>query len=196
LGDNVVKGRSLLASRLGRQICSPLVNIVDDGLYPRGLGSAAFDDEGTPQSRKALIRAGVLEGFVFDRLWGARHGAASTGNAVRASLKSPPGVGFSNLYLEPGAQSPTELAQGMGRGLIISEVLGGHTADPVSGQFSFGAAGHLVEGGQPVRAVKSIAMAGQVLEMFSAIQAVGSDLRFFGRVGSPSLLVRGISISG
>jgi PmbA protein len=196
LGDNVVKGRSLLASRRGQKICSPLVNIIDDGLYPRGLGSGAFDDEGTPQSRKVLIQAGVLEGFVFDRLWGARHGAASTGNAVRGSLKSPPGVGFSNLYLEPGTQSPAELAQSMGQGLIISEVLGGHTADPVSGQFSFGAAGHLVEGGRPVRAVKSIAMAGQVLEMFSAIQAVGADLRFFGRVGSPSLLVRGISISG
>lgn len=196
LGDNVVKGRSLLASRRGQQICSPLVSIIDDGLYPRGLGSASFDDEGTPQSRKPLIQAGVLEGFVFDRLWGARHGAASTGNSVRASLKSPPGVGFSNLYLEPGTLSPDQLAQDMERGLIISEVLGGHTADPVSGQFSFGAAGHLVENGRVTRAVKSIAMAGQVLEMFGAIQALGSDLRFFGRVGAPSLLVRGLSISG
>lgn len=196
LGDNVVKGRSLLADRRGQQICSPLVNILDDGLYPRGLGSAAFDDEGTPQSRKELITAGSLQGFVFDRLWGARFGAASTGNSQRASIKSPPGVGFGNLYLEPGTPSPAELARDMGKGLIISEVLGGHTADPVSGQFSFGAAGHLVENGQVTRAVKSIAMAGQVLEMFKAIQAVGDDLRFFGRVGAPSLLVQGLSISG
>lgn len=196
LGDNVVKGRSLLARRLGEQVSSPLVNVLDDGLYPRGLGSGAFDDEGTPQARKALITGGVLQGFVFDRLWGARFGAASTGNAVRASLKTPPGVGFTNLYLEPGPHAPQDLARRMGRGLIISEVLGGHTADPVSGQFSFGAAGHLVEGGQVTRAVKGIAMAGQVLELFGAIQALGSDLRFFGRVGAPSLLVRGLSISG
>lgn len=196
LGDNVAKGRSLLAGRLGEPICSPLVSVLDDGLYPRGLGSAAFDDEGTPQARKALVTGGVLRGFVFDRLWGARCGAVSTGNSVRASLKSPPGVGFSNLYLEPGPHAPQELTRQMGRGLIITDVLGGHTADPVSGQFSFGAAGHLVEGGQVTRAVKGIAMAGQVLELFGAIQALGSDLRFFGRTGSPSLLVQGMSISG
>jgi PmbA protein len=196
LGDNVAKGRSLLANRLDQSICSPLVDIIDDGLYPRGLGSAAFDDEGTPCSRKTLVQAGVLKGFVTDRLWGARLGLPSTGNAVRASLKSPPGVGFGNLFLQPGQGDLEELARRMDRGLIIGGILGGHTADPVTGEFSFGADGLLVEGGRAVRAVKSIAMAGQVLELFQAVRAVGADLRFFGRVGSPSILVEGISISG
>ncbi len=196
LGDNLVKGRSLLAGRLGQQVASPLVSIVDDGLMPRGLGSAAFDDEGTPQGHKALVRQGLLEGFVFDRLWGARQGQASTGNAVRPSLKAPPGVGFSNLFLEPGAQTPAQLRGQMGQGLIISEIMGGHTADPVSGQFSFGAAGHLVENGLVVRPVKSIALAGQVLELFAAVRGVGSDLTFYGKTGAPSLLVEGLSVSG
>lgn len=196
LGDNVAKGRSLLAGRLGEPVCSPLVSIVDDGLFPRGLGSAAFDDEGTPCARKELIQAGQLQGFVCDRLWGARLGLPSTGNAVRASLKSPPGVGFSNLFLQPGPEDLEALTRRLDRGLIIGGILGGHTADPVSGEFSFGADGLLVEGGQVVRAVKSIAMAGQVLELFKAVRAVGADLRFFGRVGSPSILVEGVSISG
>ncbi|CAO0819842.1 hypothetical protein DFAR_1140010 [Desulfarculales bacterium] len=100
------------------------------------------------------------------------------------------------LYLEPGSHIPEQLARDMGRGLIISEVLGGHPADPVTGQFSFGAAGALGENGRVSRAVKFLTIAGQVLKMFSAIQALGSDLHFFGRVGAPSLLVQGLSISG
>lgn len=195
-GDNLVKGRSLLAGRLGEAALSPLVTVVDDGLMPRGLGSAPFDDEGTPQAAKTLIDRGVVKGFVFDRLWGARRGVASTGNAVRGSLKAPPGVGFTNLHLKPGQGSLTDLAAGLKRGLVISTILGGHTADPVSGQFSFGAAGHLVEEGRLNRAVKGIALAGQVVELFSAVQALGGDLAFHGRTGAPSVMVTGVSVSG
>lgn len=195
-GDSLLKGRSLLAGREGQQVASPLVSLVDDGLYPRGLGTSALDDEGTPQQRSPLVERGVLRDFIFDRLWAARAGRASTGNAMRPSLNNPPGVGFSNLYLEPGQRSPAELTVGLERGLILTEIMGGHTADPVSGEFSLGAAGHLVEGGRPTRPVKSIAVAGQVLEMFKAVRAVGSDLRFFGRSGCPSLLVGGMSVSG
>ncbi|MFZ5584804.1 MAG: TldD/PmbA family protein [Thermodesulfobacteriota bacterium] len=196
LGDNAAKGRSLLAGRLGEQVLSPLITLIDDGLLPRGLGSAACDAEGSPQSRKALIQDGVVQALVQDRLWGGRAGKGSTGNAVRGDIKTPPGVGFTNLFLAPGQGGQADLCAQMGRGLIITEVLGGHTADPVSGQFSFGAAGYLVENGRRARPVKSIALAGQVLELFAAVQAVGGDLRFFGRTGSPSLLVAGLSISG
>jgi len=195
-GDSLLKGRSLLAGREGQEVTSPLVTLVDDGLYPRGLGSGSLDDEGTPMAKKVLVERGVLAGFIFDRLWGARAGRASTGNGMRGSLKGPPGVGFSNLYLEPGPAGRQELESQMGRGLVISEIMGGHTADPVSGEFSFGAAGFLVEGGRRVRPVKSIAIAGQVLEVFQAVAGVGSDLKFAGRQGSPSLLISHMSVSG
>ncbi len=196
MGDSLLKGRSLLAGKEGRAVASPLVSLIDDGLYPRGLGSSSLDDEGTPQQRTELITDGVLTGFIFDRLWAARAGKASTGNAMRPSLKNPPGVGFSNLYLQPGEKSFAELTAGLERGLIISEIMGGHTADPVSGEFSFGAAGHLVEKGRIKRPVKSIAVAGQVLDLFKSVVAVAGDLRFFGRSGCPGLLVEGMSISG
>ncbi len=195
-GDNVVKGRSLLASKRGQKVLSELVTILDDGLLPRGLGTSPFDDEGTPQASKTLVEAGTVRGFVFDRLWGARAGQGSTGNAVRAGIKAPPVVGFSNLYLQPGSGSLEDLAAGLERGLVITEVLGAHTADPVSGQFSLGAVGFLVEKGKITRPVKSIALAGQVVELFAAVQAVGGDLRFLGRTGSPSLVVAGLSVSG
>lgn len=195
-GDTVAKGRSLLASRLGEKALSPAVSIVDDGLLPRGLGTAPVDDEGTAQARTVLVDRGVVEGFVYDRLWAWRQGAKSTGNAVRAGLKSPPGVGFCNLHILPGSKDLGGLRAGLSRGLVISEVMGAHTANPVSGEFSLGASGHLVENGRVTRPVKSIALAGQVVELFASVREAGSDLRFFGRTGSPSLLVEGVSVSG
>lgn len=195
-GDSLLKGRSLLAGKEGQEVISPLLSIIDDGLYPRGLGSGSLDDEGTPMAKKVLVERGVLAGFIYDRLWGARAGRESTGNGMRGSLKGPPGVGFSNLYLEPGGKSQGELEADMGSGLVICEIMGGHTADPVSGEFSFGASGFLVENGQRARPVKSIAIAGQVLDIFSTVTAVGSDLEFSGRQGSPSLLLNGLSVSG
>lgn len=196
LGDNVAKGRSLLAGKEGYQLISPLISIVDDGLIPRGLGSAPFDDEGTAQGQTTLFENGLLKDYVYDRLWGARAGKASTGNAVRPSLKAPPGVGFTNLHIVAGQGNQDDLVKRMGNGLIISYILGAHTADPVSGEFSLGASGHLVQKGKIVRPVKSIAIAGQILELFKSVEAVGEDLQMFGRSGSPTLLVKDISISG
>jgi PmbA protein len=195
-GDNLVKGRSLLAKQQGRQALSAEMTIIDDGLYPRGLGTRAFDGEGQVQQTTPLVEAGVVMGFVFDLMWGARAGKSSTGNSVRSSLLAPPSVGFTNLYIKPGKASLADLLSEMDRGLVITEVMGVHTADPVSGEFSLGAAGHLVEGGRITRPVKSIAVAGQVVEMFNAVKTVGSDLRFHGSTGAPSLLLEGLSVSG
>lgn len=196
MGDNLVKGRSLLANLEGKQALSPIIKVIDDGLRPHGLATAPFDGEGTAKSAKELIAGGVVQGFLFDLAWASRAGRATTGNSVRGSLKAPPSVGMSNLYLEPGAGSLEDLAADMGRGLIIRDVMGIHTADPVSGEFSLGASGSLVEGGRVARPVKSIAIAGQLVDMFSSVDAVGGDLRFFGSLGTPSLLISGLSVSG
>jgi PmbA protein len=196
LGDNVVKGRSLLASKMGQKVLSGMVTLADDGLMPKGIATGAFDDEGTPTANKILVDQGVVQSFVFDRFWGARHGVPSTGNAVRPGLKAPPQVGFTNFYIKPDQGDLEDLAAGLDRGLLITEVMGAHTADPVSGHFSLGATGLLVEGGKITRPVKSIAVAGQVVELFASVKAVGGDLRFLGGTGSPSLLVAGMSVSG
>ena len=196
MGDNVVKGRSMLADKKGQRVMSPLIDIVDDGLYPRGLGTCPWDAEGTPQRSTTLVKSGEITGFIYDRYWAARAGVESTGNADRPSLKTPPQVGYCNLHLKPGGMSPQEAMKKIGRGILITETMGGHTADPVSGEFSFGASGYLIENGQISRPVKSMAVAGQVVELFKASKAVCSDLRFFGTTGAPSLWVSGISLSG
>ena len=196
MGDNVLKGRSLMADKMGREVMSPLIDIIDDGLYPRGLGTSPWDSEGTPQKSNTLLRSGKVAGFVYDRYWASRAGVESTGNSARASIKAPPQVGYCNLHITPGDLSPQEAMTQMGRGILITDTMGGHTADPVSGEFSFGASGYLIENGRISRPVKSMAMAGQVVDLFKAAKAVCSDLRFFGTTGAPSLWVSGISLSG
>jgi PmbA protein len=196
LAESVQKGRSLLAGRLGQEVAAPSANLIDDGLLPGGLETAPFDAEGNPRQRTVLLERGRLAGFLYDQYGANREGRASTGNASRPGALSPPSVQVSNLYLEPGSHSFEALLAEMGRGIIISNVLGMHTANPVSGDFSVGASGHWVEGGHISHPVKGIAISGNVLTLLSRLAVVGSDLRFWGRVGSPSLLIERLDVGG
>jgi len=196
LAESVQKGKSLFAGRLGQQVAAPLLNLIDDGLRPGGLESAPFDDEGNPRQRTPLIEQGRLSSFLYDQYSANREGRASTGNASRPSSLSPPVPAMSNLYLEPGERSFAELVSQMDRGIVITNVLGMHTANPVSGDFSVGAGGQWVEGGRVRHPVKGIAISGNVLELLSRVAAVGSDLRFWGQVGAPSLLVERLDVGG
>ena len=196
LAESVGKGKSLLAGREGEQIVSPLLRIRDDGTLPGGMASTPFDGEGVPQRNTTLVEGGILQGFLYDSYWGRRTGRASTGNAARGGVKSLPHVGVSNFFIENGPTLPAELLQGIDRGVLITEVIGMHTANPISGDFSVGAAGFLVEGGSLSVPIKGIAIAGNILELFSNVEGVGNDLRFFGAVGSPSLRVASLDVSG
>ncbi len=196
LAENVQKGKSLFAGRVGRQVASPLLNLLDDGLLPGGMETSPFDDEGVPRQRTLLLERGTLLGFLYDQYSANRQGRSSTGNASRTGSLAPPTPQVSNLYLEPGPHPCEELLARMGRGIVITEVLGMHTANPVSGDFSVGAAGQWVEGGTVQHPVKGIAISGNVLELLSRVVEVGSDLRFWGHVGAPSLLIERLDVGG
>ncbi|KIX14372.1 TldD/PmbA family protein [Dethiosulfatarculus sandiegensis] len=195
-GESVFKGRSLLADKQEKLILNSAVTILDDGLYPKGPGTRPFDGEGTPTRCTSLVEKGVVKNFIYDCLWAHFQGGQSTGNAVRGSLKAPPSVGFNNLILEPGLKTTAELASGLKKGIFITEILGGHTADPISGDFSFGAAGRLIENGTLTSPVKSIAIAGNILKVFEAMKEIANDFRFFGTTGCASALVTEMSVSG
>ncbi|GFO69168.1 peptidase [Geomonas limicola] len=196
LGENVHKGKSGLAGRTGERIFSGIVSVRDNGLLENGPGSAPCDGEGVPQQDTPLVTSGVLQGFLYDSYWGSRLGATSTGNSVRGGVKGPPRLAVHNLHLENGTSTPEELRAGIGRGVLITEVLGMHTANAISGDFSVGAAGYYLEGGEPVHPVKGIAIAGNLFELFNNVELVGNDLRFFGTVGSPSLRIGELDVSG
>jgi|Deesub1362B_J571_1020462.scaffolds.fasta_scaffold00356_19 PmbA protein len=195
--EAVQKGKSLLKDRVGQRLLSPLVDILDDGLLPRAPGSRPVDDEGSPCQRKTLVEAGTLRGFLHNAYTANRAGTRSTGNGLRPSAASPPGVAPTNLYIRPKgeAYSQEALLQGVSKGLLVLEAMGVHTADPISGEFSIGVSGLLIQGGRLQGPVSEAVVAGNVLQLFSNLRAVGDDLRFLGPVGSPSLLMEPVDIS-
>ncbi|HUL31029.1 MAG TPA: TldD/PmbA family protein [Thermodesulfobacteriota bacterium] len=203
LTDQVQKGKSPLKGKRGERFFSPLLTIVDDGLYAKGISTAPVDGEGVPSQRTPLVGQGVVTGYLYDRYWANREnqssagsGVGSTGNSRRHGIKSPPGVGISNFFIEPGELDPPKLMESLSRGMAVEEVMGLHTVDPISGDFSLGCTGKWVERGERVHPVKSIAIAGNLFELFRKVIGVGRDLRFFGGVGSPTLLVEKLLISG
>jgi len=196
LGDNVEKGKSMLIGKEGMRIASSVLNIFDDGIMKGGWASSAHDAEGTPTGRTPLVLEGVCQGFLYDTYWAGRAGKASTANAARGGYKSTPGVGLNNIYIEKGGRSFEELLADLGKGLFITELLGVHTINTVSGDFSLGAAGFWVEGGRLAYPVRGMAVSGNLLGLFSNVGACASDLRFLGSIGAPSLLVNEIEASG
>jgi PmbA protein len=203
LADQVQKGKSPLKGKRGERFFSPLLTIVDDGLYPKGISTAPIDGEGGPSQRTPLVAQGVVTGYLYDRYWANRENQSSsgsrvgsTGNSRRHGIKSPPGVGISNLFIEPGNLDLPKLMENLFQGVVVEEVMGLHTVDPISGDFSLGCSGDWVERGEKVHPVKSIAIAGNLFQLLRKVTGVGADLRFFGGVGSPSLLVKELLISG
>jgi len=196
--EAVLKGRSLFASMVGERVGSDLVTLVDDGRVREGPGSCPFDDEGVPSGRTELFTGGTLNGFLHDAYTARRAGgdARSTGNAKRG-YRSAPGVGASNFYLEAGTASFDELLARAEGGVLIRDVSGVHSgANPISGEFSVGATGLRIEGGALGQPLREMTVASTLPEMLGAVTGVGSDLRFFSSVGSPSILIGEMTVAG
>ena len=198
--DAVQRGRSLFAGQEGEEVADPAFVLTDDGAHPEGLASAPFDGEGSPTRRTALIEAGRLQTYLFDARTARRAGRSTTANARRGSYRSQPSVGTSNLLLEPGSHTFAELVAEAGEGLMVTDVAGLHSGvNPVSGTFSVGAEGRLIEGGELGRPVREITIASDLVAMLRAVRAVGSEARwvpFGGSVKAPPLLVGEMSVSG
>ncbi len=208
--EAVQKQRSFLAGKEGTAIAGPEINLVDDGLLDWGIGTRPADDEGVPTSKKTILSKGVLTGFIHNYYTAKKQGVESTGNAARSGFKSLPNIDVTNLYIEPDSNSGAEvksrtsegsnigdnnLIKSIHRGILVLEAMGVHTANPVSGDFSVGISGLWIENGEIAFPVKEAMMSGNVLDMFSRIKAVGTELKFFGKIGSPGLLVEEMDIS-
>lgn len=192
--EAVQKKRSLLIGKIGQSIVSPLIEIIDDGLMPWGTGTRSVDDEGVPVSCKTLVSKGVLTGYLYNTYTAKKDSTVSTGNAIRGGSKSLPGVGATNLYIKP-SEDNNDLVKSLAKGILITEVMGVHTANPVSGDFSVGISGLWIENGKALYPVKEAVISGNILELFKKVEAVGSDLTFYGGKGSPSILIGEMDIS-
>ncbi len=193
-GDSVYRGASFLAGKLGQKIAAENVRIIDDGTIPGGFGTSPFDGEGVPTRRTVVIENGVLKSYLLNTYTAKKLGLATTGNASRG-LAGTPGIGPGNYFLQPGSRTPKQLVSDVKEGLYVTEFLG-HGANLVTGDYSRGASGMWISGGEFAYPVEEITVAGNLKEMFFNISEIANDLEFRGSVASPTLRIEGLTVGG
>ncbi|MCP4641626.1 MAG: TldD/PmbA family protein [bacterium] len=196
MANNVLKGKSFYAEHIGDSVAADCITLIDQNDYAGGMNRAPFDGEGASAQTTRSIEGGVLKQFLHNAYTADKMGEGSTANAGRGGFRSTPEVSATNLYLLPGEMAQEDLIKAAGDGLFVTEAMGVHTADPISGDFSFGASGLAVEGGELARPVRGVTIAGNVKDLMTNIGEVGSDLRFFGACGAPSVLLSHVMVSG
>jgi PmbA protein len=193
-GDMVFKKASFLTGKLGEKVAPESFTVVDDGLLSRGLGTSPFDGEGVATRCTRIVERGVLESYLYDTHTARKAGKSTTGNASRG-YSSLPSIGLNNFYLEAGAASPEEIIRGVKSGLYVTSMLG-QGANLVTGDYSRGANGLWIENGELAYPVQEITVAGHMLEMLKAIDAIGDDLEFRGSVAAPTIRFAELAVSG
>ena len=193
-GDSVYRGASFLAGKLGEKIAGDVVNIIDDGTMPGGFGTSPFDGEGIPTRRTIVIENGVLKSYLLNTYTAKKLGLETTANASRG-LAGTPGIGPGNYFLQPGPRTPKELLAGITEGLYVTEFLG-QGANLVTGDYSRGASGLWISGGEFAYPVEEITVAGNLKELFLNISEVANDLEFRGSVACPTIRVDGLTVGG
>ncbi len=198
-GDAIWRHASFLAGKLGAQIATPSLTIIDDNLMllpsgAGGFGTSPFDGEGLPSRRTVVVENGVLRNYLLNTYTARKLGMQSTHNASRG-LAGTPGIGCGNLYLEPGKLSPDEIIAAVPAGLYVTSLMG-FGVNVVTGDYSRGATGLWIENGQFTHAVEEITIAGNLAEMLQNVTAIGNDLVFRSAVASPTIRIDGMTIAG
>jgi len=209
-GDFNRKKVSAFSGRIGEQVASPLVTVVDDGTLPGRRGSLNIDDEGTPTGRTTLIENGVLRGYLQDRLNARLMGLPLTGNGRRESYAHIPMPRMTNTFMLPGESDPEDIIRSVQHGLYAVN-FGGGQVDITNGKFVFSASeAYLIENGKVTRPVKGATLIGNGPDVLTRVSMVGNDLRLDEGVGTcgkdgqsvpvgvglPTIRVDGITVGG
>jgi PmbA protein len=193
-GDSVYRGASFLAGKLGQKIAADRVNVIDDGTMVGGFGTSPFDGEGIPTRRTVVIEDGVLTSYLLNTYTAKKLGLKTTANASRG-LAGTPGIGPGNYFLQPGEKTPKQLISEIKDGLYVTEFLG-HGANLVTGDYSRGASGLWISGGELTYPVEEITVAGNLKEMFMNISEIANDLEFRGSMACPTIRIDGLTVGG
>lgn len=195
--EAVQKGVSKFKGKLDEIVANPLVTITDNPHLKDGYGSAPFDAEGVPTKPKNLIENGVLKTYIHNLKTSKKDGVESTGNAAKGGYKGTMGISTFNLYLEKGENSFDTLLNKIQNGILITGFSGLHSGlNSISGDFSLATEGFLIENGVVTKPLNQITAAGNFFELLKNIEFIGDDLKFnLSGVGSPSILIKNISIS-
>jgi TldD protein len=191
--DLVHQGLSVYKGKVGIQIASPLVSIIDDATLPNRRGSFRFDDEGVMAQRTVLVEKGVLKGYMYDRLTAMKEGVTSTGNGRRQSYKDRPIPRMSNTFISPGEEDPENIIKSIDRGFFVRK-MGGGQVNTVTGEFVFEVSeGHLIEKGQIGEPVRGATLIGNGPDVLKSIDMVGNDLGF--AIGTCGKDAQGVPVS-
>jgi len=193
-GDSVYRGASFLAGKLGQKIAAPGVTVIDDGTIIGGFGTSPFDGEGIPTRRTVVIDNGVLTSYLLNTYTAKKLGLQTTANASRG-LAGTPGIGPGNYFLQAGPRTPQQLITDVKEGLYVTEFLG-MGVNLVTGDYSRGASGLWISGGELTYPVEEITVAGNLKDMFLNVSEIASDLEFRGAVAAPTIRIDGLTVGG
>lgn len=185
-GEAVHKGESFYSGKEGQVVASKELSIIDDGSLPGGLNSAVIDDEGTPSKRTELIGEGVLKKFLYSQSSAKEYNTSSTANAMRAerygssrNYKAPPQVKARNIVVEGETKKVESLIGELEEGVLIYEILGAHTSNPASGDFSVNSPILFkIEKGEIAHPIKSAMLSGNFFECLKNVVGMGDDTKF------------------
>lgn len=190
LAENLHKEKTRLKGKEGKTCFSDVLTIIDSGMA--GTDAFPFDGEGVPSRENIVVRNGTFETFLFDTYYASKHGVSSTANEVRPTLMELPKCGIRSAYVKTGSRDVTEE---LTNGIIVEELMGAHTANPITGDFSLGAAGYIRKDGKSTP-FQGVIFSGNIFDVLNKVKEAGNDFRFYGTFGAPSLFVEDLKISG
>ncbi|HSW62436.1 MAG TPA: TldD/PmbA family protein [Dissulfurispiraceae bacterium] len=191
--DLAQQGLSVYSGKLGQQVASSVVSVVDDATLPTRRGSFAFDDEGTPAGCTVLVENGILCRYMYDRYTASVNGTVSTGNGRRESYEHKPIPRMTNTFIAPGESDPQEIIRSVPKGLLVTK-MGGGQVNTITGDFVFEVQeGFLLENGMIGELVRGATLVGNGPEVLKSIDMVGSDLGF--SIGTCGKDAQGVPVS-
>lgn len=209
-GDAAERGESVYSGKIGEKVADSKISIVDDGLMPGGIMAQKMDDEGTPSQRNVIIENGELKKFLYDLSSASEFGREPTGNGVRAqrlsgtnTFKAPPTSAARNISIEGDARPLDRLISEIDYGVLVYSVLGAHTSNPASGDFSVNSAQLLlIENGELTRPIRSAMLSGNMPASLRSVIGIADDHKlmtghiYFMGSRLPSIAVNGVNVTG
>ncbi len=192
--DNVQRGRSVFADKLGQEVVSHSLSIYDDGTLDGGLQSATCDGEGVISQKTPLIEKGLLKNFLYDIYTAKKGGINPTGNGMRSSYSDVPAVGLTNFIME--FDNVKDISE-VNNGVLVTDILGAHTANPISGDFSVEAMNAFkIENGELKHPLKKAMLSGNIFQAMKVASAASSEKRKIGPFVLPKIIVESLRIVG
>jgi len=194
-GDNVARGKSMIADRLGDKVAPKNISLYDDGLYNGALNTGIADDEGVPHQKTPIIEDGVLRSFIWDTYWANKMGVESTGNAARNARQGLMEISPTTITIEPGNKEFKDIISDIDYGFYIRNVQGAHSSNPESGDFSIvGNPAVLVKDGEMVGAVNGLMLSGNVFELLNQVDQIAKTPYMFDDIVAPEISFSDVNV--